>query len=58
MFIRYLRAKEPQKSVHYWRDHSGTEVDYVVKWQQQFLPIEVKGYINQQTPLAVGPQKS
>jgi predicted AAA+ superfamily ATPase len=46
--IRYLRLKQPQASVHYWRDHSGPEVDYVVKWQQRFLPIEAKWTDNPQ----------
>ncbi len=46
--IRHLRLNQPQASVHYWRDHAGPEVDYVIKWQQQFMPIEAKWTENPQ----------
>lgn len=29
-------------SLHYWRDHSGVEVDYIIFYDGQYTPIEVK----------------
>ncbi|MFA5879593.1 MAG: AAA family ATPase [Candidatus Margulisiibacteriota bacterium] len=39
---RLLRAKSSLAQVKFWRDHSGPEVDWVIEYQNQYLPIEVK----------------
>lgn len=28
--------------LRYWHDHAGPEVDYVIEYNRQYLPIEVK----------------
>jgi predicted AAA+ superfamily ATPase len=28
--------------LYYWRDHNGPEVDWVVEWNNRWIPIEVK----------------
>jgi predicted AAA+ superfamily ATPase len=32
----------PRPEILYWRTTSGQEVDFVIEWQQQLIPIEVK----------------
>lgn len=40
--IRQSRLKPLPINVRYWRDHAGPEVDYVLEFDNQFIPIEVK----------------
>jgi hypothetical protein len=40
--IRYMRAAQQRASLHYWRDPSGIEVDWVIKTEKNYIPIEVK----------------
>lgn len=39
---RYLRLKNENFKLCYWRDHNGPEIDYVIEMDHEFLPIEVK----------------
>ncbi len=32
----------PPLKLRYWQDHAGPEVDYVLEYNKQYLPIEVK----------------
>ena len=40
--IKMLRLYAPQAKCKYWRDHAGPEVDYIIDFNRQFTPIEVK----------------
>lgn len=40
--LRLVRTIHPLIRVRYWRDHAGPEVDYVLEYNQRYLPIEVK----------------
>jgi len=40
--IRWSRSQNLKTSVHFWRDSSGPEVDWVLNRNQSLLPIEVK----------------
>jgi predicted AAA+ superfamily ATPase len=40
--IRWARLHPLKTSVHFWRDPSGPEVDWLLKRNQSLLPIEVK----------------
>ncbi|CCB90174.1 ATP-binding protein [Simkania negevensis] len=40
--IRWSRFQSHKTSVHFWRDSSGPEVDWVLNRNQSLLPIEVK----------------
>ena len=40
--IRYIRAEQQRYSLHYWRDPNGVEVDWVIKTEKNYFPIEVK----------------
>lgn len=40
--IRWSRYQNIKTSVHFWRDSSGPEVDWVLNRNQSLLPIEVK----------------
>lgn len=40
--LRWLRVHNKSWHLHYWRDHNGPEVDYVINAQQAYIPIEVK----------------
>ncbi len=39
---RFLRAKGLRSNLHYWRDYSGREVDWVIEYRGHWFPIEVK----------------
>ena len=36
------RARLPRMTLYFWRDHDGREVDWVIKVNGQYIPIEVK----------------
>jgi predicted AAA+ superfamily ATPase len=40
--LRYFRSRNLNGKLFYWRDHNGPEVDWVVEWNNQWIPIEVK----------------
>lgn len=40
--IRWSRLQDIQPSVHFWRDSSGPEVDWLLNRNEALLPIEVK----------------
>jgi predicted AAA+ superfamily ATPase len=41
--LLYLsQLKSPQIKLRYWRDVSGPEIDYVIDYAHQYIPIEVK----------------
>lgn len=40
--LKLIRIFARQAKLRYWRDHQGPEVDYVIEYNRQFLPIEVK----------------
>jgi len=40
--IRYLRSRNLQGNLYYWRDHNGPELDWVVEREKRWIPIEVK----------------
>ncbi len=40
--IRWTRLQENKISLLFWRDASGPEVDWLLRWQNTLIPIEVK----------------
>jgi predicted AAA+ superfamily ATPase len=46
--IRYLRSRNLQGSLYYWRDHNGPEIDWVVEFDNRWIPVEVKYLENPQ----------
>jgi len=40
--LRFLRSRNLRGTVHYWRDHNGPEIDWVVEYKDRWIPIEVK----------------
>lgn len=40
--VKLLRYLAPQAKLKYWHDHNGPEVDYVIEYNRQYIPIEVK----------------
>ena len=40
--LKLVKIFAPQAKCRYWRDHAGPEVDYVIEYNRQYLPIEVK----------------
>ena len=40
--IRNTHINCPQAKVHYWKDSSGPEIDFVLEKDQIYIPIEVK----------------
>ena len=40
--IKLIHLFAPQAKLRYWRDHVGPEVDYVIEYNRQYVPIEVK----------------
>ncbi len=40
--IRMMRSQPGKAKLHYWRDHSGAEVDWVIDKNDDLTPIEVK----------------
>lgn len=46
--IRYLRSRNLQGSLYYWRDHNGPEIDWVVEHENRWIPVEVKFIENPQ----------
>ncbi|MBM3191370.1 MAG: ATP-binding protein [Chlamydiae bacterium] len=40
--IRWARLQQTKTSVHFWKDPSGPEVDWLLQRHQRLLPIEVK----------------
>ncbi len=40
--LKLIRLYAPQAKLRYWHDHNGPEVDYVIEYNRQYLPIEVK----------------
>ena len=40
--MTHIEMLTPKGTIHYWREVSGREVDFVVEWRGQILPIEVK----------------
>lgn len=40
--IRHLRSRNLGGTVHYWRDHNGPEIDWVVEFENRWIPVEVK----------------
>lgn len=42
LLLRYLRSRNLKGKLYYWRDLNGPEVDWVVEWNNCWIPIEVK----------------
>jgi predicted AAA+ superfamily ATPase len=42
LLIRYFRSRNLKGKLYYWRDLNGPEVDWVVEWNNRWIPIEVK----------------
>jgi predicted AAA+ superfamily ATPase len=42
LLVRYFRSRNLKGKLYYWRDHNGPEVDWVVEWDNRWIPIEVK----------------
>lgn len=40
--LKIIRLQAPQANLKYWHDHAGPEVDYVIEYNRQYIPIEVK----------------
>lgn len=40
--LKYIRIHRLKSSLHYWRDYSNREIDWVVQHGDKWLPIEVK----------------
>jgi predicted AAA+ superfamily ATPase len=40
--LRYLRSRNLKGTVYYWRDHNGPEIDWVVEYENSWIPVEVK----------------
>ena len=40
--LKLIRIFARQAKLRYWRDHAGPEVDYIIEYNRQYLPIEVK----------------
>ncbi|MCH9644791.1 MAG: AAA family ATPase [Gammaproteobacteria bacterium] len=40
--LKVIRAFASPAKLRYWQDHMGPEVDYVIEYNRQYLPIEVK----------------
>ena len=40
--LRYFRSRNLNGKLFYWRDHNGPEVDWVVEWNNQWIPIEFR----------------
>lgn len=47
--IRYLRSRNLEGTVYYWRDHNGPEIDWVVEYENRWIPVEVK-YLDDPLP--------
>lgn len=42
LLLRYFRSRNLKGKLYYWRDHNGPEVDWVIEWNNRWIPIEVK----------------
>lgn len=40
--LKNIRMQQERYSVHYWRDSSGVEIDWVLEGNNKYIPIEVK----------------
>jgi len=40
--IRYLRSRNLQGNLYYWRDHNGPKLDWVVERENRWITLEVK----------------
>ena len=40
--LKVIRLYAPQAKLKYWHDHAGPEIDYVIEYNRQYIPIEVK----------------
>ena len=40
--LNLIKIFAPQAQCYYWRDHTGPEVDYIIEFNRQYLPVEVK----------------
>jgi len=40
--LRFIRINGIKANLYYWRDYNGREVDWVMEYQDKWLPIEVK----------------
>ena len=40
--LKLIRLYAPQAKLKYWHDHAGPEVDYIIEYNRQYIPIEVK----------------
>lgn len=40
--LKLIHLYAPQAKLRYWHDHAGPEVDYVIEYNRQYIPIEVK----------------
>lgn len=40
--LRHMRSRNMAGSLHFWRDHNGPEVDWVVELNGRWIPVEVK----------------
>lgn len=40
--LKLIKIFAPHAKCRYWRDHAGPEIDYIIEYNRQYLPIEVK----------------
>jgi predicted AAA+ superfamily ATPase len=40
--LRYLRSRNLEGTIYYWRDHNGPEIDWIVEYENRWIPVEVK----------------
>ncbi len=40
--ILYQKLKHTGATLHFWRTKDGAEVDFVIRWREEIIPVEVK----------------
>lgn len=40
--LRFMKANRMRGKLYYWRDYSGREVDWIIDYQDKWIPLEVK----------------
>ena len=40
--LRYLRSRNLEGTIYYWKDHNGPEIDWIVEYENRWIPVEVK----------------
>lgn len=40
--LRYMKAKRLRGKLFYWRDYNGREIDWIIEYKGEWIPVEVK----------------